>query len=132
MSFETLRLSVETQFNSSWTGTASSVDHGGNHDFTPPDGTPWVRLTTNVIGNENAQIGADFQRATGVITVQCFVKKDTGEKVLNEMIDEVSGIFQNKNFGGVRCFTTTPIRIGEIESWYQVNAKTDFHFDVFS
>jgi len=133
MSFEVLRQSVESQFVSNWTDTTlDKVDHGDNHDFTPPQNSEWVRIVTNVIGSENAQLGDDFQRITGIITVQCFVPSGTGEKAINSLVDSVKAIFQNKNFGGVRCFTTTPLRIGSVGNWYQINAKTDFQYDVFS
>jgi hypothetical protein len=133
MSFETLRKAVEDQFIANWTGTAlSNVDHGDNQDFDPPITDKWVRLITNVISNENAEVGANFQRAIGIITVQCFAPVNNGERDLLLFVDEVSSIFQNKKFGGVSCFTTMPVRLGDTGNWYQINAKTDFQYDVFS
>jgi len=131
---DALRISVETQFADNWTATdiTDETDFGDNNRFTPPQDSEWVRVITSILSTQNAEVGKDFQRSIGIITVECYAPINTGEKALNDLIDSVKTIFQNKSFGGVECFATTPVRIGERGNWYQINAKTDFKYDVFS
>lgn len=131
---EDLRIAIEGKFISEFNYLEEDkIDLGANSDFTPPiDGLPWCRLTHTILKNDNAQIGTAFQRAIGIITVQCFTKVKTGEKVSNEILAAVGEVFQNKNFSGVECFALTPVRVGTVKNWYQVNAKIDFIYSVFS
>jgi hypothetical protein len=131
---ENLRIAIEGKFLSEFNYfDESQIDLGANSDFTPPvDGSPWCRITHTILNNVNAQLGHGFQRAIGIITVQCFTKVKTGEKVSNEILGAVGEVFQNKDFSGVSCKTLTPVRVGTVNNWYQMNAKIDFTYDVFS
>lgn len=132
MSFNTLREEVANQFIANWSGDLTQVDYGGNNEFKPSDEVPWVRLSINVLSSINGEVGGDMQRSDGLIAVQCFVPVNTGEKLILEMVDDVVSTFQNKNFGGVKCYATNPVRVGESGNWYQYNASTVFQYDVFS
>lgn len=136
MSFETLRRDVENYFNNNWTATSlTSIDYGNNESFDPVGKTAWARLTINPSITNNAEVGTGLQRTTGFITVQCFVPSKTGEAVINQLVDNAVSIFQNVNFGGVRCLACTPINIPvnpDDANWFQKNARTRFTYDVFS
>lgn len=133
MSFEALRKAVADKFIAEWTATEiTKVDFGGNQEFTPPVNGVWVRLNINPFLTENAEIGDNFQRTEGLIVVQCFAVKNTGEKELFELVDAATLLFQNQNFDSVRCYATSAIRVGESGNWYQFNASTVFQYDVFS
>lgn len=128
MSFDALRVAVTNRFNAEWSG--SNVAYGANHDFDPPATETWVRLNVVPFDTENAAVGKDFQRTSGEIVVQCFAPRFSGEKVLNDMVDEVRDIFQNQGFSGVDCLATKLVNVGVSGDWYQFNANTEFRYDV--
>ena len=127
-----LRQEIEQFFIANFTGNIYSVDFGGNNEFTPPDKTKWYRVGVNTFETNNASVGKDHVRTNGIIQVQCFVPKNTGEKQVSEMCEEIAAIFQNKDFGSVKCFATSSLRIGVSGNWYQFNANTEFLSDKFS
>ena len=139
MSFEALRQKVEMGFLDGMPANfpdalldQSNVDYGANRLFSPPLNDNWVRVVINPASTLNAEIGANFQRTRGVITVQCFAPIKEGENELNRLVDGVTRVFQNKKFGNLECYATELRRIGVSENWYQFNAVTEFKFDVFS
>lgn len=131
---EDLRILVETKFKAEWNySLAGKIDFGDNSGFSPPaDGSNWVRISFNIITNQNAEVGVRYQKARGILTVQCFSKLDEGEKATNDMVGKAGDIFQNKNFNGLYLFAMTPLKVGAIKKWYQQNAKIDFIYNVFS
>lgn len=133
MSVVQLRKEVYGRFSSLWSKTdADRIDFGANNKFDAGQKGPWARIFINVSNSENAEVGTGFQRTEGFIVVQCFTEKNTGENFSDEMLDEVSSIFQNESFGSVSCFATDHRTVGQTANWFQKNALTRFQYDVFS
>jgi len=142
MSEDALRKAIADRFRDNWKGTdLNRVDWGDNREFDAKsakfvecetDDDPWCRLTYTETDTENAEIGENFQRTTGIITVQCFARLNTGDKILNDLIDAVIPVFQNKAFDSVQCFAVGVVKVGQLDYWFQKNAKVNFKFDVFS
>ena len=133
MSVDTLRKAISDRVTANWTVTSlNRVVHGDNR---PPlnteDGT-WIRVSFNIIKKENASVGTDFQRSRGFINFQIFTLPKIGDKTALSIVDHVESIFQNANFNGVRCYACQPISVGERENSYQLNARVEFEYDVFS
>lgn len=136
---EKLRKLIEGKIKSDWVLTPlSAIDFGDNSNaFKPPvDGSPWIRVSIDVFGSENAEVGKRFQKHDGLIVVQCFVKTGSGESFVNKMNDAIGTIFQNKDFmDGVNklsCDCMSPVYVGDKDNWFQKNAKVTFRYDVFS
>lgn len=112
----------------------SKMDIGGNTtDFKPPiDKSPWLRSTINILDGQNAEIGTKFQRIIGDFVIQCFDGEGKGEKNVNEAIDELVKVFQNKSFSSVNCFVVVPVTVGKSSGWFQRNAKIRFTYNIFS
>lgn len=142
MSEDALRKAISDQFRDNWKGTElDRVDWGDNREFDANakkfvdcdrEKEPWCRLAYTQTDTENAEIGESFQRTEGIITVQCFVRINTGEKEINGLIDAAIPVFQNKAFDGVQCFAVGVVKVGQLDYWFQKNAKVNFKFDVFS
>lgn len=133
MSFEALRSAIYNRFNDNWSGTAlSRVAWGDNRSPLNVNDGDWVRISYSVTRNQNAEIGRGFQRSEGIITVQIFVPAFSGERGANLLADEVATIFQNKQFNGVTCYTMTPIVVGRNGDAFQLNARVDFEYNIFS
>ena len=131
---DNLRSTIEAKFKAEWSATpAANIDFGDNSfSFETPISSSWVRLSINIIDNVNAEIGTKFQRASGIITVQCFTKIGIGEKDSNSLMDSAIAIFQNKSFNGINCYAMVPVKIGAQDNWFQQNAKFNFTYDIFS
>jgi hypothetical protein len=136
---EKLRKLIESKVFSDWGLTPkNSIDFGDNsNDFKPPvDGSPWIRVSIDTLGTENAEVGTRFKRCDGFIVIQCFVAVNTGESFINQMLDGVSEIFDNENFydsgNNLECFCMTPVYVGEKDNWYQKNAKVQFVYNFFN
>ena len=133
MSMELLRQAFSTKMVADWAGTDIERVQFGDNDspFSTEDGS-WVRLTFSVFDNENAELGKTFQRANGIIDVQCFTEKNSGEKEAMILADAVAAVFQNKNFDGVSCYVVSVTKPGVDGDSYQINARARFKYDVFS
>lgn len=132
---ENLRILIEKRFINEWDGTPiSSVDFGLNGEFDQDqvELDKWVRIYHTIQYTENAEVGTRFIKARGIITVQCFTEKNSGEKESNILSNKAIKIFQNKNFDGLNCFTGTPVNLGVIGNWFVKNAKIDFVYNVFT
>lgn len=132
MSFDLVRQVVETKFKADW-GTRTAVDFGPNSNYVPLAGADWVRITTISLDNANAELGNHMTRQVGVIVVNIFVPKNTGEKAALDHATAVRDIFQNVYLAdGLRTLATDVRAVGTQDKlWYQINAETEYRYDVF-
>lgn len=113
--FESVRLLVETQFKADW-ASRSPVKYG-NSSFDQPRNSDWVTLSLRWGDSEQASLGPTtrrLERHAGVIVVQVFVPKNSGEKLLNEHLDFAAAIFRMQTIrdstNGIELRLFTPRR----------------------
>lgn len=95
--------------------------------FKPPATGLWCRLH---IGHATAFMAgmADrpHTRKPGIITVQCFARRQTGIKGLSELADALETHFSYWSSGDLECIETSQVDAGELEDFYQINVNTRF------
>jgi Bacteriophage related domain of unknown function len=133
MSSEAIRKAVTTAFVNGWTATPQTrVVYGSNVQPDFDDSDPWIRVSVFESNVANAEIGTNYQRFTGLVTVQCFVRHGIGDKAVTRLVDAVRALLQNKDLSGVFCMETVARMVGVSGNWYQANADTPYIYDVFS
>lgn len=95
--------------------------------FKPPASGLWCRLH---IGHATAFMAgmADrpHTRKSGIITVQCFARLQTGMMGLNALADAIEAHFAYWSSGDLECIETSQVDAGEFEGFYQINVNTRF------
>ena len=133
MSYETLRKNIATHFAANFTALSSDrIIYGDNRPGLNINDGNWVRVSFTILDSNNAQVGTDFQRNDGLITVQIFTPARKGEKAALELVDAVKAVFENKAFNGIKCYTCYPAAVMSEGDQYQINAKTKFEYDIFT
>ena len=131
-----MRETIEARFKTNWSSTPK-VKYGENIPFTPTPQEAWVRIVINVFDNNNGEVGGRLQKVDGAIVVSVFTPEKKGEDAAYDLADDVTAIFQNENFGNVKCFATTVARVNraarrEVEGWFMLNVSTPFQYDVIT
>ena len=94
-----------------------------NVDYTPIQGTAWVRCVVRpgqVFDGEIGRLG--LSQRPGVLLAQVFVPDHLGSGPALDMAQAVEAAFRHEDVGGVHCdnpYTTTVGPDGR--GWYQVN-----------
>lgn len=129
MSYQTALAAIEQRFQTQW-GTTTPVQWP-NRNYEPVAGDEWVRLT--VLDGQSFMAGMGFSsnlfRHPGLIIVSIFVPRGSGERRVNELVDSVSGIWRNAQFGEILCRAPSVEKVGESGEWYQVNVSVPFQRD---
>lgn len=131
MASEVVRKEVMTHFLNEWTATPQNrVVYGSNWNSDFNDGLPWIRVSVSESSSNIMELGSRFTRLRGIITVQCFVPYDAGDKAITNLVDSVRNLLQNRLIGGVvNCEGTIFRNVGIRGNWYQVNVDTDYYYD---
>lgn len=125
--FQDIRESIESRFNTNWTTTAISWD---NVSYTPDSETAFVRLMIEETDARQASMGTTpCHRFTGLIHIQVLVPVNTGTNTARGYADSISDIFRNANFDGIQCRTPRIERIGDIGEWWQASVIVEFWKD---
>ena len=96
MSSEAERKAIGTLFNTGW-GSTTPISYQ-NRDFSPPEGSEWVRLTINPADSFRIELGTGLkhERTVGIVQVQVFVPANTGDGRSTELGDMVADIFRDQ------------------------------------
>jgi hypothetical protein len=124
---------LEGAFLAAW-GTTTPVALE-NRAFVPPKNqTPWVRLKVLPASAFKADLGSEFYRHSGVISVQVFTRPGGGAGPARSLADQVAAVFRGKRFtlGDtlVHCFAPTQTTVGATaDGWFQINVTCPFQRD---
>lgn len=104
----------------------------GDPDGETVDPAPWVRLTIRTGDAEQvggAPVGARRFRHVGVVFVQIFTPKGTGDQRARELADEVCAIFRGVTDSGVVFQTPHVEPAGTDDAWYQLTVECPYYRD---
>jgi len=95
--------------------------------FNPPATGAWCLLniqyaTAFMAGMANRP----HTRKPGQISVQCFVRTQTGTKALNQLADALEAHFGYWQSGDLECMEASQVVAGEFEGFYQINVNIRF------
>lgn len=134
--FEPVRVLVENRFKNGWS-TRTAVKWP-NVVFAQPANTAWVALSIRWGESNQASIGPAtrrLERHQGVVVIQVFVPKNSGEKALAEHLDFAGSLFRMEteldSTNGVEISYQTPYRTyrGEEKELRQENLIVPFTVD---
>lgn len=134
--FEPIRVMVENRFKTGWS-TRTPIKFP-NVAFAQPPNAAWVSLSIRWGESQQASIGPvtrRLERHSGVVVVQVFVPKNSGEKALSEHLDFAASLFrmdtQLDSTNGVEITYQTPYRTyrGEEKELRQENLIVPFTVD---
>ena len=99
-----------------------------NVEFDMPNDEPWLRL--NILQGTSFNVGKHSTgfciRDNGVIAIQVFTPKGTGNKKGLEYSDAVRSIFENQDFDGVSCRAASINTVGADNNWFQHSVSINF------
>lgn len=137
MTFSEVSKILKTHFNTGWSAITPSpgVLFWVNDPRKPPISDPWIRASVFFHESQNAAIGTDYVRISGLFIVQAFQRYDTGEGAFLVIADHVKAIMENKTLAGtVFTYAASVHPVGDsvrqlnhIESdWHQNNINVRF------
>lgn len=135
MSYETEAAAVRTRLNANWSATPIAWP---NMAFTPPAGAAWIRPT--ILPADARQVtmgtpGTRTYRHAGLLIIQVFIPKGTGDDEALELADSLCTLFRGVAEGGVRYGSERgeAPRVAVVgddgKGWYQVNVHVPFMRD---
>lgn len=103
-----------------------------NVAFEPPDHAPWVRITVRQSGADQASIGDNpLHRHDGMVVIEVFVPRGTGEDTLDTYCDDAADIFRDHTGQqGLRFRSPYAVPVGNVEGgWYKKDVLIPFTRD---
>lgn len=122
MSFSTIELDIRNRWNAQ--GFAAPTDYG-DPGFITPDGT-WYRLTILHSPELRAEIGRAAYQASGQIIIQIFTKPELDQKSRADLVDSVAAVYRNTTFNSIYSDEPSPLDLGVVNGWRQVNVSIPF------
>lgn len=126
MGFESAAKAIRQQLHDHYSRTPVAWP---NASFEPPGRDPWIRLT--ILGGDGRQVATAGQRIrrTGVVVVQVFVPRGSGDGKAWSIAEEVAAIFEASTISGIRFGAAGTEEVGTQDSWFQINVRVPFDYD---
>jgi hypothetical protein len=134
MTFQAERSSIEQRLINNLSDTyiqfdnvLGLVDSAGNKVDSQSALTEWVSLTILTNVGIHAEIGGQFTRQEGLISVQVFTKTGTGTQRAREIAESIRTIFHLVQFDDITTRAGSMTVVGEqtttedVGNWYQIN-----------
>lgn len=118
MNFENLRLEVVTYLEANYSTYPVKYE---NLAFETPKGTPWVALYLKRGGNHQSEFANVDYEVFGILIFQIFTPLNGGSVESGNILDELSGLFQNSEINGIWYGEAIVTDLGGKDSWYQTN-----------
>ena len=115
-----------------------SVTAWPNATFEPPDANNpeslWLRYS-HLEGYRqritvSAEPGQSRWRQYGTLVIQLFQPRNTGDRLVRRLGDQVVTAYTSKSFQGMRFRTPQPQAIGNTNAWYQYQVTIPFEYDI--
>ena len=132
MTYEEARNAIQAHVASNWTGTPGGTVAYDNLPFTPPVGSPWVRLSIQNESGVQAGFGGSAKRfrRQGTVKMQIFVVEGDGAGGVTQLADQAVLLFEGTKLSGGLRFTQVGIReIGVESGWFGLDVSAAFSFD---
>lgn len=101
-----------------------------NVSFEPQSVTEYVRFVDDNAGARQVSLGDNPRfRYRGLVTVQAFLKPNTGTSRAMELFDLVTEIFRAQKVGSVQFEVPRMNTVGDRDGWYQVNFLCPYYRD---
>ncbi len=100
-----------------------------NAPFNTPNDKPWLRMTTIPEPTSNVEVGGGYQRTYGLFVVDCFYPVDTGSKKQHQDVAYFQALFNNQEFGIVKCQEAYIQTIGSDGDWYNLQLNVTFYYE---
>lgn len=135
--FSDARSAIETRLYNNITTVDKSKIEFINTRFCEPEGEIWIRISIREGEARQASLGnyTILKRYAGSILIDIFIPNETGTREGREIADEISSIFDRKQFsygssGTIITRITSAQDVGLHEGWYQISCTTNYHRDV--
>jgi len=121
------------QFQTAWntTGFPSTFE---NDEFTPPDNSPWARLSVRHTASTQDTLGKVGNRKfarLGSTFIQIYTEPNTGTKQSDALVKLIKDAFEGVSLAGttVRFNDVIDRETGSDGKWYQVVVEAMFEYD---
>lgn len=92
-----------------------------------------IRVTIHESDSKNADVGCPGRRRVrvrGILVAEVMGPKDVGDGAILLLCDKVVLAFENKSFSGVRFQVPELVKVGVVDSAYQINVNCPFYSDL--
>lgn len=123
-------IALQSRFDTLWNN--ETPVQWPNVAFSLEDKTEWVRFTILSEPARQAAMGgnnSNLYRHPGFVSIQIFVKPNTGIKRALELADMVTNVWRGAQFSGITMGAPSVIPIGVQDGWYQVNVLCSYYRD---
>lgn len=130
MSYADEGTAILQRFYTEWAGTTGIAVP--NKEFEPTADEPWVRVS--ILGADAALVssgntGDRRYRHTGLVSVQVFVPKNTGDGVARTLAEQACAVFRGVTADDVVYGAPYVTPGGTDGNWYQLNVWAPFRRD---
>lgn len=138
MSFADERTAIENLFSTGWALTAHAsvpIVYDNFDETFSGEADPWIRLTIKPGDSAQISLGSSpYCRYAGVVTVQVFVRVNTGTVLIRTLAEAVANILRREETlsgeSGVISFTIPRlVNVGVENGWFQMNVITNYKRD---
>jgi hypothetical protein len=107
--------------------TLSSAQHVPANTEPPITGN-WVRPTIQPVDSNRLNLGLNPKyRFRNILFVQIFTPANIGTAQANLIADELSTLFRDKVYSGIRFFVPQLKPVGTVSGWYQCTFSIEFY-----
>ena len=100
-----------------------------NGKFKTPTNSKWLRINLVDGVKSNVQAGGGYKRTFGLFVIDSFYPAGTGTKLQLTEIKLMQDVFENEEFGNVKCQEADVNIIGEDGSWYHVQINVNLYYE---
>lgn len=128
MTYEQIRVLITARM-AAFTGLDQArIGYPNQHTvFNPPATGAWCLLNVQYATAFMAGMAdRPYTRKPGQISIQCFVRTQTGTKALNQLADALEAHFGYWQSSDLECMEASQVVVGEFEGFYQINVNIRF------
>jgi len=132
MTPKTIKDAIKTRVNTELEVAQSYTIQYDNVDKATPDNAAWIRVTILPGQSSDRSVGSpgsNVIRHMGIVVFQIFTPINTGDKDAYDIQEIIRTSFKPATYGGVKYKAATVTRVGEEDSWSQINVDIPYQAD---
>lgn len=99
-----------------------------NAPFNTPKNTKWLAIAVRLADTLNVTPD-NYKRTFGICTVDIYYPKNSGDVAQLADFKAIKALYENQLFGNTKCWEVNMNTVGNIDSWYVVQADINFYFE---
>lgn len=124
--FDDLKTRFLADLPAGYTSKTVIIPNGG---IDTPTNKKWLRISLIDGDKSNVQAGGGYKRTFAIFVIDSFYPLGTGTKSQLADMKLLQDLFENEEFGNVKCQTADVNIIGEDSNWYHMQVNVNFYYE---